>query len=216
MDELAARLLRSLSRSDEAFLMRVVREPFRAALSFDRAVSRFAVELERHRAAPDPIKSFNFWTRIRRELALVPHGMMRRVPTVYTPYLDHDLYDFLSSLAPDVMSPTLSASDKSFHSLAVLRGYPRFAHIPFEDKAAPMRDARADAARFAADAAHYLLPRIGMRTQLLDRSYVLPRLLYGLARRRYRESATWLPALALYLFQLDTVATGNSAAVAAA
>jgi hypothetical protein len=209
MRELATRLLNSLSRSDEPFLMRVIRTPFRDALSFDRAVARFADELELHRGAADPIKSFNFWNRIRRELALVPYGMIRDVPTVYSPYLDHDLYDFLSSLPPEVMSPELSASDKSFHSAAVLRGYPRFAHIPFEDKAAPKRDARAHDGRFAADAARFLLPRLGAGTRLLNRGYVAPRLLYGLARRRYREASSWLPSLAVYLFQLDSVARGQ-------
>jgi hypothetical protein len=216
MRELAARLLQSLSRSDEQFLMRVLREPYREALSFDRAVGHFAAELERHRAAPDPIKSFNFWNRIRRELALVPYGMMRAVPTVYSPYLDHDLYDFLSSLAPEIMSPTLSASDKSFHSEAVLRGYPRYAHIPFEDKAAPKRDARAVDAQFGADAARYLLPRMGFGARLLNARYVMPRLLYGLARRRYRESTNWLPALSLYLCQLDALAGRDDARVRAA
>jgi hypothetical protein len=132
--------------------------------------------------------------------------MMRAVPTVYSPYLDHGLYDFLSSLPPEIMSPTLTASDKSFHSEAVLRGYPRFAHIPFEDKAAPRRDPRTSDARFGADAARYLLPRIGFGSRLLNARYVMPRLLYGLGRRRYREAASWLPALALYLFQLDAVA----------
>jgi hypothetical protein len=114
------------------------------------------------------------------------------------------------------MSPTLSASDKSFHSEAVLRGYPRFAHIPFEDKAAPKRDPRAIDARFAADAARYLLPRVGRGSRLLNSQYVGPRLLYGLARRSYREATGWLPNLALYLFQLDALAGRNQAALRAA
>jgi hypothetical protein len=142
--------------------------------------------------------------------------MMRAVPTVYSPYLDHDVYDFLSSLPPQVMSPSLSASDKSFHSEAVLRGYPRFAHIPFEDKAAATRDPRTVDAQFGIDAARYLLPRVGFGGRLLNARYVMPRLAYGLARRRYREAATWLPALALYLFQLDAVARRHHAALRAA
>jgi hypothetical protein len=214
--ELASRLLASLSRSDERFLMRVVREPYREAMSFERAVEHFATELDRHSAAADPLKSFNFWNRIRRELALVPYGLLRAVPTVYSPYLDHDLYDFLSSLPLEVMTPTLAAADKSFHTEAVLRGYPRYAHIPFEDKAAPKRDARAIDARFSADAARYLLPRVGFGARLLNVRYVVPRLLYGLARRRYRESTNWLPAMALYLSQLDALARRDDAALRAA
>jgi hypothetical protein len=214
--ELARRLLASLSRSDERFLMRVVREPYREGLSFERAADRLAAELDRHAAAPDPIKSFNFWNRIRRELALVPYSMMRAVPVVYSPYLDHDLYDFLSSLPLEVMSPTLSASDKSFHTEAVLRGYPRYAHIPFEDKAAPKRDPRPSDAQFSAEAARYLLPRVGFGARLLNGRYIAPRLLYGLAKRSYRESASWLPSLALYLSQLDALARRDDAALRAA
>ena len=214
--ELAARLLASQSRSDERFLVRLIREPYREALSLERAIEHFAAELDRHTTAPDPLKSFNFWNRIRRELALVPFGMMRAVPTVYSPYLDHDLYDYLSSLPLEVMSPSLAASDKSFHSEAVVRGYPRYAHLPFEDRAAPKRDARAFDAAFSADTARYLLPRVGFGARLLNARYVVPRLLYGLARRSYRETANWLPALALYLSQLDAVARRDDSALRAA
>ena len=142
--------------------------------------------------------------------------MMRAVPTVYSPYLDHDLYDFLSSLPLEVMSLELSPSDKSFHSEAVLRGYPRFAHIPFEDKAAPKRDPRAVDAQFGADAARYLLPRAGFGARLLNAGYVMPRLAYGLASRSYRETTSWLPSLALYLSQLDAVARREDASQRAA
>jgi len=196
--------------------VRLIREPYREALSLERAIEHFAAELDRHTTAPDPLKSFNFWNRIRRELALVPFGMMRAVPTVYSPYLDHDLYDYLSSLPLEVMSPSLAASDKSFHSEAVVRGYPRYAHLPFEDRAAPKRDARAFDAAFSADTARYLLPRVGFGARLLNARYVVPRLLYGLARRSYRETANWLPALALYLSQLDAVARRDDAALRAA
>ena len=48
---------------------------------------------------PDPIKSFNFWNRNRRELALWAYSVLRDVPHVYTPYLDHDLFDFLMGLS---------------------------------------------------------------------------------------------------------------------
>jgi hypothetical protein len=213
LHELARRLFASNSRSTEPLVERILNRGWRGAFSLDRAVDRLATELARHRDAADPIKSFNFWNRIRRELALQPYGLMRSVPTVYSPYLDHELYDFLSSLPPEVMSPTLSASDKSFHTDAILRGYPRFAHIPFEDKGAARRDARTHDARFVADTARYLLLRAATRTRLLNRVYVLPRLGYGLARRRYREAIGWLPIVVVYLFQLDAVADRRHAAV---
>src|SRR5205085_2362083 len=160
---------------------------WRRKLSLEVAIDRLARELALHQHAADPVKSFNFWTRIRRELALTPYALMRNIRTVYSPYLDYELYDFLSSLPPEVMSPTLSASDKSFHSDAVLRGYPRHAHIPFEDRAAPKRDRRGHDATMVADTGRYLLSRANEKTELLNRAYVLPRMAGGVASRAYGE-----------------------------
>src|SRR5205085_11171542 len=114
--DLATNILGALSRSNETFLQSVVRPAWRDRLSLEVAIDRLARELALHQHAADPVKSFNFWTRIRRALALTPYALMRHIRTVYSPYLDYELYDFLSSLPPEVMSPTLSASDKSFHS----------------------------------------------------------------------------------------------------
>jgi hypothetical protein len=214
-EELARDILQSLSRSSESFLGAVVRPEWRERLSLDRAVERLAAELALHAPAPDPIKSFNFWTRIRRELALTPFALMRAVPTVYSPYLDYEVFDHLMSLPPQAMSPALASSDKSFHIQAVLRGYPQFAHIPFEDRHAPRRDRRAHDARLVADTARHLLRHAATPTTLLNRSYVLPRLAGALASRRYAQATGWLPVVALYLFQLDALAGRREGALAA-
>ena len=214
--DLATNILGTLSRSSESFLRPVLRREWRDALSLDTAVDRLAEELALHRNAADPVKSFNFWTRIRRELALTPYALMRNIPTVYSPYLDCELYDFLSSLPPEVMSPTLSASDKSFHSDAVLRGYPRYAHIPFEDRGAAKRDRRAHDATLVRDAGLHLLKHAGEAPILLNRAHVLPRFAVGVASRKYGERAGWMPGVALYLFQLDALAQRRHAVADAA
>lgn len=208
-EEIADRFIATLGRFDEAFLERVIHPDHRAGLARDRAVARIATELARHAAAPDPVKSFNFWNRIRRELALVPYALMKDVPLVYSPSLDHDLYDFLMGLPPTVMSPTLSASDKSFHSEAIHRAFPQFAAIPFERKDAPRRDARRHDARFAADVARFMLTRRRGPKRVLNGRYVFPRLLFGLAHVGYRQSHRWLAGIALYLFQLELAAGGR-------
>lgn len=211
--DLAAKILGALSRSNEAFLHSVVRPKWRESLSLERAIDRLAQELTLHQHAADPVKSFNFWTRIRRELALTPYALMRDIKTVYSPYLDYELYDFLSSLPPEVMSPALTASDKSFHSDAVTRGYPRYAHIPFEEKNAPQRDRRSHDATLVADAGRHMLARAAESMELLNRAYVLPRMALGVASRRYGERAGWMPTVALYLFQLDALAHRRHAEV---
>ena len=211
--ELASKILGALSRSGEGFLRTVVRREWRERLSLDVAIDRLAEELALHRHAADPVKSFNFWTRIRRELALTPYALMRNIPTVYSPYLDCELYDFLSSLPPEVMSPALSASDKSFHSEAVLRGYPRHAHIPFKDRGAAKRDRRAHDAALVRETGLHLLKHARETPILLNRAHVLPRLALGVASRQYGERAGWMPGVALSLFQLDALAQRRHAAV---
>lgn len=211
--DLASKILAALSRSSESFLQSVVHPRWRSALSLDHAVDRLAQELSLHQQAADPVKSFNFWTRIRRELALTPYALMRNIPTVYSPYLDYELYDFLSSLPAEVMSPALSASDKSFHSDAVLRGYPRYAHIPFEDRGAPKRDRRAHDRTLVLDAGRHLLYHARQPMEILHRAYVMPRLALGLASRTYGERAGWIPNVATYLFQLDALSHRRHAAV---
>jgi asparagine synthetase B (glutamine-hydrolysing) len=98
----------------------------RRRFGHELAVSRLSAELERHAAAPNPVGSFFFWNRTRREIALFPAffygpGVEKRYP-----YLDHELYDFLASL------PASLLLDRQFHTRAILRAYPRFAHIPFD------------------------------------------------------------------------------------
>jgi hypothetical protein len=90
-----------------------------------RARERVRQELETHLDAADPVSSFFFWNRTRREVALAPYGLLANVPAVFAPYLDHDVYDLLASL------PFTLTADKRFHDDAIARAYPEFAHVPF-------------------------------------------------------------------------------------
>ena len=76
-DDLAESILTRFGVLTEGFLDRVLHPRYRERLGRDRAKRRFAQDLRLHAAAPDPTKSFNFWNRTRREIALVPYGMMR-------------------------------------------------------------------------------------------------------------------------------------------
>jgi len=180
-------------------------------IDFSRGLARqrLAQELERHAAAPDPGKSFHFWNRLRRELALVPCGIMRAFAAVHTPLVDRDLTEFLLSLEPDLVSPVLSRSDKRFHSEAIVRGYPTFAHIPFQDDTAPRTNPSSHYRELAVDVARHLIAGAIDRRHRVARpvymrsSYVLPRLAYMAVNPRYAVSMRRLPRAALYLTQLE-------------
>jgi asparagine synthase (glutamine-hydrolysing) len=204
--ELAVRILEQSGLYSEEVLQALIGRTRRGGLSREAAVARLARELGRHAEAPDPPRAFHFWSRLRRELALVPCGLMSRVPTVHLPLMDYDLVSLLASLPPEIVAPSLSRSDKSFHTDAIRRAYPQWADVPFEDKTTPRTSTSGHGARFSRETARYLLPRLGRRGTLLDRRYLAPRLMYSLANARFAASHAWLASLALYLFQLERVA----------
>ncbi len=211
---LADRLLTDYGVQTESLLSRLLRRRAYAALSRERAVARLAAELETHRDAPDPIKSFNFWNRIRRELALWPYAVLRDVPYVYAPYLDHDLFDLLMGLPPTVMSPTLK-DGKTFHTDAINRAFPQYADVPFENKKAAGSDARAHNARLAREAGGYILRHARWSMRLLDPASAALRAACGAIRPSFGEQRPWFSLVALYLTQLEMAASGRAPAIEA-
>jgi asparagine synthase (glutamine-hydrolysing) len=101
----------------------------RALARFSRAaaVDRVRAEAARHAAAPNPIASFFFFTRMRREIALAPYGVLD-VAAVATPFLDPALVDLLMAVPFDLVR------DRRLHTETLQRRYSRLAHIPFDSK----------------------------------------------------------------------------------
>jgi hypothetical protein len=108
--------------------LRFLGERYRARWSRDLAAQRIAVELERHRHAPNPVTSFLFWNRTRREVALIPLCIAARHVPVRLAYLDPALMAFLSSLPHPAFSGT------GFHSHVMAHTYPAFADMPYGGK----------------------------------------------------------------------------------
>lgn len=205
----ADRLIVDYGVQTETFLQRLLNRQAYRELSRDRAVARLTSEFDTHRDAPDPIKSFNFWNRIRRELALWPYALLRNVPHVYTPYLDHDLFDFLMGLAPTVMSPTLK-DGKAFHTDAVNRAFPRFAEVPFENKKAQGLDARAHNVRLAREAGGYVLRHCQWAPRLMNAGPAALRAAIGAVYPKFGERRPWLSLVMLYLTQVEMAADGRA------
>jgi hypothetical protein len=98
------------------------------------AAAHLAAALDEHAGAANPIGSFYFWNRTRREINLVPFAIMSSVGCAFAPYLDHELFDFLAAL------PVGLLRDRQLHTDAIRRAYPRYREIPFQDKSAPRRN----------------------------------------------------------------------------
>lgn len=160
----------------------------RAITGDEEVIHRLVKELKRHENAANPVTSFVFWNRTRREIALSPYAVFRQVPTVFSPFLDHDVYDFLASLPAEIQL------EGRLHTDTIRRAYPRYAHIPFEDKNSPAVESRRQYIRFRKDLVSYVT--MEKPSALFRRTPLMPRLLGPLARRR-------LSPLVLYLFQLE-------------
>ncbi len=120
-----------MSPERELFIERALAPEFRRRWNRELARDRLLEELPKHAEAANPFGSYRFWNRTRRETALSPYVLLGGIETVYLPYLDPELFDFLTSLPVSVMI------DGNFHTDTIARAYPEYAHLRYEDKTLP-------------------------------------------------------------------------------
>jgi asparagine synthase (glutamine-hydrolysing) len=97
-------------------------------LDYERARARLVAELQQHQDAPNPVSSFLFWNRTRREIGLAPLCMLGDGIRVQVPYMDAELVTFLHAL------PAERFGMPGFHDQVIAQAFPQFADIPFEGK----------------------------------------------------------------------------------
>jgi asparagine synthase (glutamine-hydrolysing) len=177
-----------------------LRSRLRSRVSREVAVARLTKELSKHTSAPNPFSAFVFWNRTRREIALSTYGILSEVGIVFSPYLDHAVFDLLAGLHGRMFV------DHTFHTEAINRGFPSFALIPYSGKVdhtvteANSPASRLSWRRFTVDVLRHCVLR---RSTLLNKWYLLPRLLRCLCDSRYLSSILWLGPPSVYLHQLE-------------
>jgi asparagine synthase (glutamine-hydrolysing) len=172
--------------------------------SRDRAIARIAREVKARMDEPDPVASFFFWNRTRREVALSPYALLRSDQPVFAPFLDSALFDFLASL------PIEMTLDRRLHSDAIARAYPEVQDIRYE-----RRDIRKASGphfrRWAADMASFFF-FAGDQSEWFRPGYVMTSL--ALAAARGNDNSLWFVPRAICLLQLQRLLTaadrGNS------
>ena len=184
-----------LIREREPMLKKMM--PVRQYQRFNREKAREHLidELKKHVHTPNPLNGFYFYNRTRREIALGPYALLSEVGTVFSPYLDHDLYDFLSSLPPETIE------NKNFHAEAINRAFPEHSLIPLSDKKKNFLYSRKYALKFSRELISYLSLHPG--SDFVRSSYIFPRLLRCLVDRRYSRTLVWFGPLTAYLVQLE-------------
>jgi asparagine synthase (glutamine-hydrolysing) len=162
----------------------------------DTALDRIAVELQRYADATNPCSMFFFWNRTRREIALAPFGLLAGVEPCFCPYLDHELFDFLTSLPPEI------TIDRTFHTDTIALAHPSAPKVPYA--VANRRRAVASLATFGASVVWYGLRSRSRRHRML--ALLAEQLTTGLSPRTgKRKRVSVDPDRLLYLLQLEDV-----------
>jgi asparagine synthetase B (glutamine-hydrolysing) len=186
----------------EDALMRILSGEAARRFSRDRAVKRVTRELARHTSAANPLSSFYFWNRTRRGVSLIPFSILPDAGiTAVTPFLDHDLFDFLASL------PTEMFIDRTFHTETIRHMHPGFKNIPYAENSEPIKENNRHYRRFLAEAGAYLAFRGD--GSLIKRGPTIRRLLALalLNGGNLRMRMSWIaPFAALYMTQLERAA----------
>ena len=169
--------------------------PLQACLDSGVARSRLAREITRHLGRPNPVGSFIFWNRTRRGIALAPYSLLRSIDRVYAPFVDHDLFDFLTTL------PSGMLIDHRFHDDTIARAYPQFAHVPYAHNGIPGSDDRTTRRLLATDMARaFLLAKPSRLTKnVTPRAKLLATVMSG------GRLAPWVSPTIIYLNQLESI-----------
>ncbi|HSK73909.1 MAG TPA: asparagine synthetase B family protein [Pyrinomonadaceae bacterium] len=163
--------------------------------SREKAIRHLIKELERHADAPNPVGSFYFWNRTRRCIAPSPFRLLPDSTEILMPYLDKDVFDFLSSL------PARMLLDHNFHTETIAFAYPEYASIPYEDKSSPPIMDTAHFRNYSREILLYALTK--RKKKLVNRNILLSRCLRGMFDSGYSRNVIDFGELAIILLQLE-------------
>lgn len=199
LDDLAAQLLDE-TRQEKAN-ENLLADALYRRLPRGLAIERMTQELKRHADSHSPVVSFNFWNRTRRCIASIPFAILSDVPLVHCPFLDHAMFDFLMGLDPALIA------GKGLHDVAILRAYPDFADIPFENKALKAAWTPADRhyyRRSRVEMLAYLARQHGPARAVLKPGWLVPKT--GVDVLRNVAESPWYMRNAVYAIELQALA----------
>ncbi len=173
----------------------------------ERALEKVNEEFRKHLAAPDPISSFYFWNRIRRDIGSSAFALLRqRGQTVYAPYLDPDLSRFMAGL-----TPAMTANHR-LHSDVIAKAYPEYADIPYAETKQISNRTITHYRMVAADTLRYLFLNASHASPMIRRRKVCAQLIRAAAFTNHSSDALWLGPSTVYLTELSKQSKLNVAA----
>jgi hypothetical protein len=157
-----------------------------------KALEKVDEELRKHLKAPDPISSFYFWNRTRRDIGCSAFALLKaNREAVFAPFLDPDLCSFLAGLPPSV------TCDHQLHTEVIAKAYPQYAGIPYAHQSV---DAIKHNRKIALNMLQYLLLNSSPE---IDRKKVFLQLLRAATFASHSSDVQYLGPYTVYMTQLS-------------
>ncbi len=191
-EELANDLLGS-----EGYLPSMLKKSTYKRFNRELAINLLIDELKIHANTPNPVGQFFFWNRTRRHIAMSSWRILSKNTHVFAPYLDHDLYTFLSSL------PAEYFLDYTFHQKTMEKRYPEYAHLPYETKTSQPKKSSLASSYFQTSELIFYFLRSFSKQSMCRPLFLYPRILKGLLSIEYSDHSKGMYISPLYLSELS-------------
>lgn len=186
-----------LGARDEV-IARCLTADFAAELGKERAVSRIVEWLDGHGSRDRLPNFFNFWNRMRNGPGFYTLGVLRDCK-VYTPFLDYELYEFLSSL------PSKMIAGKEFHTRTISTRFPASAHIPYAASNGRAKGGRWSSALYLGElAARLCIPQPGSPIAAFA---TVGRAVWHIPKQDFLPQIWWRPRIVQFLHHLHADAS---------
>lgn len=163
----------------------------------ERAVNYLTKELSKYKNYSNPVRAFYFYNRTRRCIAPVLFSLSDNSANVVMPYLESEVFDFLSALPAEMFL------DHNFHTETIQFAYPEFAHIPFEEKSAPPVSDTKYFQTFSRDV--FKFSKTPRNRQMTNRMFFLSRFLRSVIDKKYNRAVAEYGEQAIHLLQLERI-----------
>ncbi len=182
---------------DDGYLEKMIGEENYKIYNRDLAIKTFAAELEKHKNSDNPIAQFSLWNMSRRSGGASSWMILHRKTHVIAPFLDPEVYEFLTSLPPEYFL------DYSFHTKAIAEYYPEFAHLPYENKGAPRKKVKfSEAVTQSLKILWFYLKNLG-NGSLASSWFAITRTIKGIVFPSYYNQENSLHYIPIYLTYIE-------------
>jgi hypothetical protein len=159
-------------------------------------------ELSRYRHTQNPMMYFYLYNRSRRAVSVTLQGLFgQRTRAVFAPYLDRDVFDFLTAL------PESMFADKTFHTEAISKTFPEMDAIGYARKTPIPRSLYRQYLREGLSFVMGAGP-----TALFDRKAATLFFVRSLIDPRRAKEAMWVMQESVMLYQLGKLIADSSPA----